>query len=266
MISPLKRSPHARFRIDKRQSLLLGLLLGTVSAVAQVPSSTAATPPSEETIVLSPFEVTGNSDVGYNASETLAGNRLRTNIRDVGSAISVYTAKFLQDTGATNAHELLVYTTSGEVGGINGNYSAAQNKGGFFDDTGAGSYVSPTGDTRLRGLAEADVTRGFFITDIPFDSYNTDRIDIQRGANSILFGLAKPGGVINSSLKQAEFTNHGQVELKADQFGTFRESADLNQVIIPKQLALRLDLLPSLLERLTAIDAIAKRAEARLHG
>jgi 2-dehydro-3-deoxyphosphooctonate aldolase (KDO 8-P synthase) len=32
------------------------------------------------------------------------------------------------------------------------------------------------------------------------------------------------------------------------------------------QNALRLDLLPSLLERLTAIDAIAKRAEARLHG
>jgi len=32
------------------------------------------------------------------------------------------------------------------------------------------------------------------------------------------------------------------------------------------QNALRLDLLPALLERLTAIDAIAKRAEARLHG
>ncbi|HJZ70649.1 MAG TPA: 3-deoxy-8-phosphooctulonate synthase [Vicinamibacterales bacterium] len=32
------------------------------------------------------------------------------------------------------------------------------------------------------------------------------------------------------------------------------------------QNALRLDVLPSLLERLTAIDAIAKRAEARLHG
>jgi 2-dehydro-3-deoxyphosphooctonate aldolase (KDO 8-P synthase) len=32
------------------------------------------------------------------------------------------------------------------------------------------------------------------------------------------------------------------------------------------QNALRLDLLPPLLERLTAIDAIAKRAEARLHG
>ena len=32
------------------------------------------------------------------------------------------------------------------------------------------------------------------------------------------------------------------------------------------QNALRLDLLPALLDRLTAIDAIAKRAEARLHG
>jgi len=242
MIRHLKRSLNAPLRASKWKPIILGLSLGGLTAVAQDASPTGNTS-DQNTIVLSPFEVTSNSDVGYSASETLAGNRLRTDIRDVGSSISVYTGKFLEDTGAVRAEDLLVYTTSGEVGGVRGNYSAAQNKGGFFDDTGAGSYVSPTANTRLRGLAVADVTRGFFITDIQFDAYNTDRVDIQRGANSILFGLAKPGGVINASLKQAEFTNHDSVQVKFDQYGTFRESGDFNQVLIPKQLALRVDLL-----------------------
>ena len=41
----------------------------------------------------------------------------------------------------------------------------------------------------MRGLASADSTRDFFVTDIPTDFYNVDRVEIQRGPNSILFGL-----------------------------------------------------------------------------
>jgi len=197
--------------------------------------------PDDQPIALSPFEVSSSSDTGYSASDTLAGNRLRTSVRDVGSAISIYTAKFLEDTGATNARDLLVYTTSGEVGGIRGNYSATLNKGSFFDETGSGQYVSPTGDTRLRGLAIADTTRGFFLTNIPFDSYNVDRVDIQRGANSILFGLASPGGVVNSNLNQAIYKNAGSVGVRVDQYGSLRGTLDYNVAILPKLLALRVD-------------------------
>lgn len=211
------------------------------SSVLSAQTAPGATTNDEEVVVLSPFEVSSSSDTGYAASSTLAGNRLRTDVRDVGSAISIYTSKFLQDTGSTNARDLLIYTTSGEVGGIRGNYSATLNKGSFFDDTGSGQYVSPTGNTRLRGLSAADTTRGFFLTDIPFDSYNIDRVDIQRGANSILFGLASPGGVVNSGLNQANFKNAGSVSVRFDQYGSLRGSLDYNLVLIPKQLALRID-------------------------
>ena len=111
-------------------------------------------------IVLSPFEVTGEGDTGYNAATTLAGNRLNTKLRDIGNAVSVYTDQFLADTGAADNstllqervaeadayfnppddmnpqgswratlpesardEPLLQYTTNTEVGGVSGNFA-----------------------------------------------------------------------------------------------------------------------------------------------
>ncbi len=232
------------FRIPGKVALLASLC--TVVSAQTVPTDSGKKAPSAdstsgEIIQLSPFEVTSSTDTGYSTQDTLAGNRLRTNVRDIGSALSIYNSKFLEDIGATNAHDLLVFTTSGEVGGVGGNYSSTKNTGGFQDDTGGGSFVSPTANTRIRGLSAADLTRDYFLSDIPFDTYNTNRVDIQRGANSILFGLASPGGVINYGLNQANFKNAGSVSVKVDQYGTFRNTIDLNTVIIPKQLALRVD-------------------------
>lgn len=59
--------------------------------------------------------------------------------------------------------------------------------------------------TPVRGLAAADNSRDFFVTDIPWDSYIVDRVDIQRGPNSILFGLGSPAGMVNASTRNAEF-------------------------------------------------------------
>ena len=53
----------------------------------------------EEVVSLSPFEVTSESDQGYQASSALAGTRVRTDLRDAGSTVSVITAQFLKDTG-----------------------------------------------------------------------------------------------------------------------------------------------------------------------
>ncbi|HEY9154392.1 MAG TPA: hypothetical protein VIM69_04635, partial [Opitutaceae bacterium] len=69
---------------------------------ATSPTKPATTPDAEETIVLSPFEVTSSNDEGYAAATTLAGNRLNTELRDVGSSITVVTSQFLRDTGATD--------------------------------------------------------------------------------------------------------------------------------------------------------------------
>lgn len=183
---------------------------------------------SEEVIHLSPFSVTSETDEGYLATQTLAGTRIRTNLRDVGSALSVVTEQFLKDTGARNNEDLLVYTPSTEVGGLQGNYSGAGNR-----------VVETDSNNRVRGLGSADNTRDFFLSDIPWDAYNIDRVALQRGPNSILFGLGKPAGLVNASLKQAAFTDSSSVETRVGSFGSVRASANFNRVLVEDQLALR---------------------------
>lgn len=72
----------------------------------------------EETIVLSPFVVQGEVDTGYVATDSLAGTRLRTPLRDIATSVTVVTRDFLEDVNATNIGELLVYTTGTEVSGV----------------------------------------------------------------------------------------------------------------------------------------------------
>lgn len=193
-----------------------------------------------ETVILSPFEVQAEKDTGYQATETLAGTRIRTDLKDVGGALSVYTKEFLKDVAATDNGTLLQYTTNAEVAGTRGTYAGLGN-GTSVDET--GSLRAPGGAQRVRGLASADNTRDFFVTDIPWDSFNVDRIDIQRGPNSILFGLGSPAGIVNASTRSAEFRDKGQVEARVGSHGSFRASLDLNQVLIPKVLAIRFDAL-----------------------
>src|SRR6266567_2259739 len=83
-----------------------------------------------DTVELSPFVVNAAEDKGYRATSTLAGTRLKTDLRDVGSAITVVTEEFLRDTGARNSEDLLILTPGTEIGGTRGNYSAVNVPGG----------------------------------------------------------------------------------------------------------------------------------------
>jgi hypothetical protein len=210
-----------------------GLLAQTAN-----PDPNAAKPETEEVLVLSPFEVTADEETGYVATSTLAGTRIRTDLKDVASAISVITKEFMKDIGATDNSTLLQYTTNAEVAGTRGTYAGLGN--GTSVDEGA-NLRSPGGAQRVRGLAAADNTRDFFTTDIPWDSYNVDRIDIQRGPNSILFGLGSPAGIVNASLNGAGFRNRGSVEYRTGSYGSHRATVDVNQVLIKDVLAIRFD-------------------------
>lgn len=190
---------------------------------------------------MDPFVVEAAEDAGsYRATATLAGTRIRTELKDVGSAISVVTAQFLQDTAARNSEDLLVYTTNTEVGGIGGNFVGAGN--GAIVDT-SNARLTPNTNTRIRGLGAADNTRDFFLTDIPWDSYIVGRVDLQRGPNSILFGMGRPAGIINSSINAAAFKDSGNIEARLGSYGSYRASLDFNKVILDDELAVRIALL-----------------------
>ncbi len=240
----MKHTPSAPLR---RGASVFAFLVGAACAAAQstAPSPGTARPDAsvtgdlkdDETIVLSPFIIDAGEDRGsYRATSTLAGTRVRTDLRDVGSAISVVTEQFLRDTGATDNQSLLQYTTSTEVGGIAGNYSP----GGYGAGTDEqGLLLRPNNNNRVRGLDNADNTRDLFQSEIPWDSYNVGRVDLQRGANSMLFGLGSPAGIINTSLNQANYDNGGNIEGRFGKYGSLRGSIDYNRVLLDDELALR---------------------------
>lgn len=195
---------------------------------------------SEEVFELSPFEVSSSQNEGYSAEDTLAGNRLNTKIRDVGSAVSVITPQLLKDIGATDNKSLLQYTTGTEVGGPEGNF------GGFGDGSlldESANFINPNQNTRVRGLTSADNTRDFFLSDIPWDGYNVERVELQRGPNSILFGQGSPAGLVNVGLKGASFSNANDVEFRFDEHGSMRFVVDLNRELVEDELAIRVSLL-----------------------
>lgn len=195
----------------------------------------------ESVINLSPFVVDTASDEGYVATQTLAGGRLNQSLKNTGAAIQVITKDFMDDIGATGIEELLQYTTNSEVAGILGNFTGAGDGGEGETSTG-GARREPDGTSRVRGLAAPDRTRNFFKTDIPFDSYNTERVDINRGANSFLFGLGSPSGLINNGLATARFKDAYEMSTRVGSGGvnpSWRASFSMNKVIVEDKLAVK---------------------------
>jgi len=221
-------------------ALCLAVTLPRHAAAQANPAPAPATSETTESDVvkMSPFTVESTAETGgYIAKETLAGSRVRTDLKDVASAISVVTSQFLKDTGSTNSLDLLVYTTNTEVAGIRGNFSNVGNSQAYDESA---SLLRPQNNTRVRGLESADNTRDYFLTDIPWDSYNVDSVDMQRGANSILFGVGSPAGIINTSLNSATYKNANKYEIRIDQRGSLRNMLDINYVLVPNKLAIRL--------------------------
>jgi len=212
---------------------LLPLVVPVASAQAQTPEEPQAD--DDGLYVMSPFEVTTSGDIGYAATETLAGTRLRTELRDVANSISVVNEQFMDDLGATDSEDLLVYTLGTEVGGTQGNFLGAGDASRLREQKG----VTPQNNTRVRGLDSADNTRNFFLTDIPWDGFNVSRVELQRGANNVLFGIGSPAGIINTNLKPAEFFTQGQLEYRYAEYNSHRLSADYNVEVLDNELAVR---------------------------
>jgi outer membrane receptor protein involved in Fe transport len=209
------------------------------SAVAEAQTAPPSAPQKDDTVQLSPFEVAAGKDNGYAASSTLAGTRLRTDLRDVAASITVVTKQLMEDIGANDLDGLLTYTLGTEAAGLGGNFSNHGLDGNFTDVI--SGLRGAQGATRVRGIGSADQTRDFFITSAAMDGYNTERVEINRGPNAILFGLGNAAGIINTGLIKAQINQtRTKVDTQFGQHDSHRIALDHNQVLIKDRLALRL--------------------------
>ena len=198
----------------------------------------------DQVFELSPFEVSTSENVGYLANNTLAGTRINAQLQDIANSVQVLTQEFIDDVGATELSELLIYTTGTEAAGVNGNASFGEDAGTDLNQE--RSRREPHLNTRVRGLSRADLSRDYFLSDVPFDSYNTAEVTINRGPNASLFGLGSPGGIVNSEIHKASTSKtFGILNFQTDEFGSWRGTLNYNQMLIEDKLAVRVAALDS---------------------
>jgi outer membrane receptor protein involved in Fe transport len=64
--------------------------------------------------------------------------------------------------------------------------------------------ASPKISLRIRGFRSLTQRYDLFYREVERDGYNIQRADIVKGANSLMYGQADPGGLINSVPKMAQ--------------------------------------------------------------
>ena len=252
-------------KIETKPSPKYGALLAPVFALALANSAVAqqvSQPPpppdtntpspdvlgEEDLIVLSPFQVDVTKDKGYFAENTLAGSRLRVNVSDLGAAISVVTKQQLEDTASLDVNDIFRYEigTEGSSTYTPDVRNPSRNTGVFESIAGnaIGGSMAPTTNTtanRVRGLGSPTFAINYYnsLSMIPFDSYNAASFEINRGPNSLLFGMGSPAGIVNMSTAQATLNkDSAQVQLRVDDRGSDRVSINFNKVLIKDKLAI----------------------------
>ncbi len=244
---------------------LLALLLTTPPLLAQ--EQTTTTPPrradaaapteaevaraarearNDEVVTLTPFQVDTTKDQGYFAQNTLAGSRMRTNIADLGASITVITAQQFEDTASTDINDIFRYEANTE-----GSYSytpaiqSLRNDGVIdvsagFTHGGDGQPQTNAIANRVRGIGIPSASYNYYpaISQVPFDAYNVQSIEISRGPNSMLFGMGSPAGIVNQSSTQAVLNRESYtLQLRTDHNGSFRSSFSFNQGLVDDKLA-----------------------------
>jgi len=176
-------------------------------------------PKGEESIVLSPFEVSTSKDTSYGALNSNSLTRFSTELDKTPMSADILTSAFLQDVDLNTVDAVLLQYGAG----IGDSY---QNPAGQAVATQPGDRNLPIGFT-LRGVNAGPIRRNGFVTEgtnpIATASYNIERVEVIHGAQGLLYGPAGAGGTIVATTDQARFgKNEGSLYERVDQFGSKR--------------------------------------------
>ena len=173
----LKQSTHLMLRT-------FGIIIG--ASLITMPQSAIA----EENITLDSVDVVGKkiSDTkplkGYNAKKSITATKTDAELRDVPQAITVITQDVIKDQSMQSIADTVRYVPGVTASLGEGNRDAVVFRGN-----------QTTSDLFIDGMRD-DVQ-------IYRDLYNTDRIEVLKGPNGMIFGRGGAGGVMNRVTKKA---------------------------------------------------------------
>jgi outer membrane receptor protein involved in Fe transport len=200
-------------------ALLASSLLANVLS-AQTAPAPAATPTADQgsdsdVVRLSEFDVSTSRDYGYRATNSIAGTRTDTAIRDVPLNIQVFTKDLSDDLHFNSSVQLEAYSASV----VNGGSDARS------DNVIQQQYQSFVFRGFLQNWALRDGIREYD----PVDMQDIARVEYVKGPAAALYGLAYPGGVQNNITKTADLSkNFTELRLSSGSYGETRATIDSN--------------------------------------
>jgi iron complex outermembrane recepter protein len=200
-------------RLAAAAVLAAGLSL-PVRLCAQAGAGAGPAPANDQTVELSPFQVTSTPMGPYQTSEALAGGRIAVNLFQSTDNISIVTPQLLADTGPLDLFNATKY-----LAGIANNSSQV-----------AGDRVS---------------IRGFQVSNPDIDGFDTtqsvvktdpalyESVEFVRGPDSLLAPNGSPGGTLNLVSKVAKFDDFGSVTGEIAAYDADTGSFDVNHLLGP---------------------------------
>jgi hypothetical protein len=182
-----------------------------------------AVPVDPEVVSLSPFVVNTARDTSWRAATTLIGNRTNQELIKLPMTVDAITSEFMRDLQLASTEDAARF-----VSGL----------------TVLPRFESRTDDNRItyRGLNSTSTSsRNFFLWYVPVDTYNVERLDFNKGSNSLMFGNSAPGGQSTAFTKQPRDYRFGAISASVGSNDSYRFQADFNQPIT-KQLSVRVNL------------------------
>ncbi len=189
-------------------------LLAAAPAFAQETEETAADKPYRlGTIILDAFGIGDDDTNSVVASELWVGGKVATSILDTPASVSVITEKEIKLRKAETVEEVLQYSA-----GTLTDYWGSDDRNDYFLVRGFQATTYRDGLTlgSMRGVREEPLAY--------------ERVELLRGANSALFGMADPGGSINYVTRTPKFDRIAETSIGYGSFDSKELSFDYGNV------------------------------------
>ena len=195
-----------------RWALISTALVATSSFVYTLQAQDDA---EEDVYELDPFTVSEEAVEGYISSNSLAGTRSNTPIKEIPINIQVFTDELAEDFLITNQVELERYNAAMVNGSadVHSSNVIQQAYNNFF----------------FRGFQQNWGLRDGVRQYDPVDMAGFSRVEVVKGPAAALYGLAYPGGIMNSVTKTVNFdSNFVDLGLTIASEGEYRGQIDAN--------------------------------------
>ena len=210
-----------------RQKLSTTLLLGTAVALVFAAPDFARAQSSDEAsqqdvtldaLVIETESYNAKAPVeGYVAKQSSTGSKTYTPIEEIPQSVSVIGREEMENRGVDKVDEALRYTAGvfSQPYGSDTDTNWIYIRG--FDATQTGTY--------LDGLQNYAYGFGAFM----IEDYNLERIEVLRGAASVLYGGTNPGGMVNYVSKRPTDEPLHRLELSVTDTGKLGTGVDISE-------------------------------------